>query len=109
MHSVEELLALDFYGNLLTDKMRTTLEMHLNDDMSLAEIAESENISRQGVHDTIKRALKQLNGYEEKLGLVARFTSQRDTIDKAISLIDNGDTDKARDVLEELMNELTME
>lgn len=109
MHSLEELLALDFYGNLLTEKMRTTLEYYLDDDLSLAEIAETMNISRQGVHDTIKRATKQLEEYEKKLGLVARFTSQRNTVEKAIELIDKGDNAGSKKVLEDLLNELTME
>ena len=65
MKSFEDSLLLDFYGNLLTDKMRATLDMYLNDDLSLAEIAEEEEISRQGVHDKVKRALAQLKDYED--------------------------------------------
>ena len=54
--SVRTDLLLDFYGNLLTPKMRRTCESYYNDDLTLAEIAEAEGISRQGVHDTVKRA-----------------------------------------------------
>ena len=63
--SVRTDLLLDFYGNLLTPKMRRTCESYYNDDLTLAEIAEAEGISRQGVHDTVKRAEKQLEEYEE--------------------------------------------
>lgn len=106
MKSVEDSLLLDFYGNLLTDKMRLTLDMYLNDDLSLAEIAEEEDISRQGVHDKVKRGLTQLKEYESKLGLVKRFLEQKDTVNEAISLIDNKKYDDARHVLSVLAAEI---
>ncbi len=106
MKSVEDSLLLDFYGNLLTDKMRLTLDMYLNDDLSLAEIAEEEDISRQGVHDKVKRALAQLNGYEDKLGLVKRFLEQKQTVKDAIDLIDNKEYEDARKVLSRLSEEI---
>ena len=106
MKSYEDSLLLDFYGNLLTDKTRLTLDMYLNDDLSLAEIAEEEEISRQGVHDTVKRGLRQLNGYEDKLGLVKRFLEQRESVKEAIDLIDNKDYEDARKVLAKLSEEI---
>lgn len=106
MKSVEDSLLLDFYGYLLTDKMRLTLDMYLNDDLSLAEIAEEEDISRQGVHDKVKRGLTQLKEYESKLGLVKRFLEQKDTVNEAISLIDNKKYDDARQVLSVLAAEI---
>ncbi|MCW3489941.1 YlxM family DNA-binding protein [Dethiobacter alkaliphilus] len=66
----------DFYGNLLTDKQRECLELYYQDDLSLAEIADNSGISRQGVHDLIKRAVKTLEKAEEKLALVKRFMDQ---------------------------------
>lgn len=109
MKSFEECLLLDFYGNLLTERMRSILELYLNDDLSLAEIAVTEEISRQGVHDTIKRALKQLHEYEDKLGLVARFSSEKKTVDDAIALLNSGKTDEAKELLLGLANELITE
>ncbi len=106
MKSYEDSLLLDFYGNLLTDKTRLTLDMYLNDDLSLAEIAEEEEISRQGVHDTVKRGLKQLNGYEDKLGLVKRFLEQRESVKEAIDLIDSKEYEDARKVLSKLSEEI---
>ena len=106
MKSYGDSLLLDFYGNLLTEKMRLTLDMYLNDDLSLAEIAEEEEISRQGVHDTVKRGLKQLNGYEDKLGLVKRFLEQRETVKEAIDLIDKKKYEDARKVLSKLSEEI---
>ena len=106
MKSFEDSLLLDFYGNLLTDKMRLTLDMYLNDDLSLTEIAEEEEISRQGVHDTVKRGLKQLKGYEEKLGLVRRFLEQKESVKEAIDLIDKREYEGARKVLSKLSEEI---
>ena len=47
---------LDFYGSMLTEKQRIMIEYYYNDDLSLAEIADNEGITRQGVRDSIKRA-----------------------------------------------------
>ena len=60
-----------FYGELLTDKQ--ILSLYCLDDLSLGEIAEDLGISRQGVYDTVKRASKILQGYEEKLALMDKF------------------------------------
>ena len=106
MKSVEDLMLLDFYGNLLTDKMRDCLELYLNDDLTLAEIADDAGISRQGAHDTVKRAIAQLHSYEDKLGLVARFSEQKKIVEEAISYIEVKDYDNASRVLEELKNDL---
>ena len=106
MKSYEDSLLLAFYGNLLTEKMRLTLDMYLNDDLSLAEIAEEEEISRQGVHDKVKRGLAQLNTYEDKLGLVKRFLEQKESVTEAIDLIDKKKYEDARKVLSKLSEEI---
>lgn len=68
-HSIEERVELsllyDFYGALLKENQRRMFEGSILDDYNLAEIAEDENITRQGVHDAIKRACKQLREYEQ--------------------------------------------
>lgn len=66
---------LDFYGEMLTEKQRSFIEYYYNDDLSLSEIAENENITRQGVRDAIKRAESILLDTEEKLGF-AKKTSE---------------------------------
>ena len=73
---------LDFYGQMLTDKQREVTEFYYNDDLSLAEIAENYNITRQGVRDSIKRAEAQLREYEEKLGLARRFVEIQAGLDE---------------------------
>ena len=63
----------DFYGELLTEHQRSVYEMSINEDLSLSEIADTLSISRQAVHDIIKRCDHQLQEYEEKLHLVDKF------------------------------------
>jgi len=70
----------DIYGALLTKKQQECLHLHLYDDFSLSEIGEELGISRQAVYDNIHRAEKAMNGYEAKLGLAARYRSERATL-----------------------------
>lgn len=64
---------LDFYGPLLTDHRRELLGLYCEEDLSLQEIADQMAITRQGVSDAVNKARRQLDDYERKLGLVARY------------------------------------
>ena len=81
-------LLLDFYGDLLTEKQRTFISYYYNDDLSLAEIAANEGITRQGVRDAIKRAESQLVNMENRLGLVARFENMKSGLSEIIEVSD---------------------
>ena len=74
---VKQSLLYDFYGELLTEHQRAVYEDVVFNDMSLAEIAEEQGISRQGVHDLIKRCDRILSGYEDKLHLISKFQQTR--------------------------------
>ncbi|MBP2662999.1 MAG: hypothetical protein H6Q71_947 [Firmicutes bacterium] len=67
----------DFYNALLTEKQRDCLNMHYLQDLSLAEIAEEFSVTRQAVHDILRRAEQTLEEYEGKLGLAARYSQER--------------------------------
>ena len=67
----------DFYGELLTDHQKLIYEDAVYNDCSLSELAEEYNISRQGVHDLLRRCDKILEDYESKLGLVDKFNTLR--------------------------------
>lgn len=62
-------LYLGLYGGLLTHRQRHAMELHYSYDLSLTEIAEQMQISRQGVHDLIQRAEQQLTGIEASVGM----------------------------------------
>ena len=67
---VEQALLYDFYGELLTEHQKKIYEAAIYNDLSLGEIAAEQGISRQGVHDLIRRCDKILVDYESKLHLV---------------------------------------
>ena len=73
---LEQTLLYDFYGELLTDYQKEIYEQFVLEDLSLSEIAEQAGISRQGVHDLVKRCQKTLEGYEAKLHLVGKKVDQ---------------------------------
>jgi len=100
--NVDICFLLDFYGQLLTQKTREILELHYAEDMSLAEISDQFGITRQAVHDTIKRGVATLQEYEEKLNLVNRFNLQKKCIQQAISDIENGEPKAAKEKLTQL-------
>ena len=79
---------LDFYGNVLSEHTRTMLSMYYGEDLSLAEIAESEGISRQGVRHAIKKGEEELRFLEEQLGLAEQFCRLRDTAARLVQLAD---------------------
>lgn len=79
---VKQSLLYDFYGELLTDHQRQVYEDVVFHDMSLSEIAQEQGISRQGVHDLIKRCDKILSGYEDKLHLISKFQQTRRMVEE---------------------------
>lgn len=72
MDALEMTLLFDYYGDLLTDRQKMCFDLRHNQDLSLAEIAEELNVSRQGVHDNLSRAEALLRNMEEKTGCVRR-------------------------------------
>lgn len=103
-------MLLDFYGELLTPKQRSCFSMHYNEDLSLAEIAEIMDISRQGVRDLIVRAEATLVEAEEKIGFIKRFSEQKKVLDnmekELVELIRMTDGD-SRKLAEKLLEELS--
>lgn len=68
---------LERYGSLLTDHQRQVLDLHLREDWSLAEIAAHQRTSRAAVHDLVRRSLLLLEGFDERLGLLAEADTRR--------------------------------
>ena len=79
----------EIYGNLLTDNQLDILDDYYNNDLSLGEIAENNNISRQGVRDLIKRAEIKLLDYEKKLGFMEKKKKNEKHLNIAIEKMDS--------------------
>ena len=79
---LEQTLLYDFYGELLTDHQKQIYEDVVLNDYSFSEVAEEKGISRQGVHDLIKRCNKILQEYESKLHLVEKFVTIKEQIEE---------------------------
>ena len=97
-------LLLDFYGNLLPDKQLDMMEEYYGDDLSLSEIAENHGITRQGVHDNIKRAASELKSYEEKLGLLKRFSDISDAANNIKNILSSEFTEESKNKILSLLS-----
>lgn len=106
---IEISMLYDFYGQLLTGKQREIVAFYHEDNFSLAEIAKEVGISRQGVHDALKKSEKALQDYEDKLGLIQKFSQTEmaiSEIDKAILelITENKSNDNLRMKLHNIKN-----
>lgn len=81
------IMLLDFYGEILTEKQRDVLELYYDEDLSLAEIAQNQGITRQGVRDSIKRGEAVLFDMESKLGLLKKFNEVKEQIEDVTACV----------------------
>lgn len=95
-------MLLEIYGKLLTDKQEKLLNYYYNNDLSLAEIAEFEGITRQAVRDNIKKGEKKLFDYEEKLGVMKKTNHQKEMLDDVISKISDLKLNEEEQIQKEL-------
>ncbi len=106
---VEQSILYDFYGELLTQHQKRIYEDFVLNDLSLGEIAADNGISRQGVHDLIKRCDKILSDYEEKLHLIDKFNNTKNKIEQIHELVTEckiSNNIKLIDNIEDLSNEI---
>lgn len=102
----------DYYGNLLKENQATVIDLYYNQDFSLAEIAEELNMSRAGVHDTLKRAEKNLAEFEEKLSLHSKFDKINEAAERIIDVVnkinvtDNTEITDNKDFYNNFANEI---
>ena len=90
------------YGPLLTEKQQEFVKLYYFDDLSLGEIAEQKEISRQAVYDNLQRSEEALATYEEKLGLLTYYDHLQEEIDKLTALIERIHPEIDQDTAEEL-------
>ncbi|MDW0111807.1 putative DNA-binding protein [Sporosarcina saromensis] len=85
----------DFYQTLLTEKQRVYMQLYYLDDLSLGEIAEEYNVSRQAVYDNVRRTEAMLEDYENKLNLFSKFQDRMEIVEQLEQLV-RGDDEKAK-------------
>ena len=109
---VEQTLLYDFYGELLNEHQRQIYTEAVFNDYSLSEIADEYGISRQGVHDLLKRVDKTLTEYEEKLHLIEKFIATKEKVhlidryaNDYISSSDIGCIHKIQDIAKEIIED----
>lgn len=81
-----------FYGGLLTERQRQALELHYMEDLSLGEIAQQLNVSRQNVHELITRSAEKLRSYEAALGAAGRMKRMLRELNEVSSLLSDAQT-----------------
>ncbi|MCL5046543.1 MAG: YlxM family DNA-binding protein [Actinobacteria bacterium] len=98
-------LLFDFYGQLLTVRQRELVELYFQNDLSLGELAGEFGVSRQAIHDILKRAREMLEEYEAKLGLVQRHLDQQVKLREIDRLLAENQVERARCLVAELLRE----
>lgn len=108
---IEISMLVEIYGKLLTEKQYQVISDYYNEDLSLSEIAENNNISRQGVRDIIKKGESKLFEYEEKLQIMKKTQENEKTIQLVLSQLskiqDNSSDKKVEKILNEVQKELS--
>ncbi len=99
-------ILLDIYGKMLTEKQYSLLDDYYNNDLSLSEIAENEQITRQAVRDNLKKGENNLFEYEEKLGFMKKTLEQEEKINEILSEIDLIEGTLKSDALKNVKNKL---
>ena len=103
---VEQTLLYDFYGELLTERQQQVYESVVLEDYSLSEVAEDLGISRQGVHDMIKRCNHTLEEYESRLHLVEKFLCIRKQVQKIKELAVGYNAGEVTEISNKILEEL---
>lgn len=99
---LKQTLLYDFYGELLTRHQKEIYEQVVLEDFSVSEIAKEAGISRQGVHDMIKRCNKSLEDYEEKLHLVEKFMSVKQKVHEIDLLLENYEDQDEKELIKKV-------
>lgn len=95
---------LDIYGALLTERQRNCMHLYFDLDLSLSEIAEELDVSRQSVSDMLRRTSKALDHYEDRLGILRQRKGMAGQLRQAISLLERQDVGAATQLLQQLVH-----
>lgn len=103
---IERNLLFDFYGDLLTKRQRDIYQDAVYGDLSLSELADDYGISRQGIHDQIKRCDKALEEYESKLHLIARFEKIKQYSNMLRKEVEKSEDEELKKSINELLTKI---
>ena len=78
----------DVYGPLLTPRQRELLTWYYEDDLSLGEAALRAGVTRQAVHDLLRRAVAALQDYEARLGLLRQTVARRRAAAELVAVLE---------------------
>lgn len=92
----------DIYGGLLTEKQRSCLGLYFYDDLSLSEISEELGVSRQAVHDLLKRVEQILERYEATLGVLTKEEALHQELHLVMKLLVSDEREKKSEAVERL-------
>lgn len=113
LEKIERMILLfDVYGPLLTEKQQKTMSLHYENDLSLTEIAEQLNITRQAVYDLLKRSAALLEDYEKRLQLAQKFSQTQQELQSVYNLlnrtneIDSHDLAKALNIIRKALESI---
>lgn len=98
-------MLLDCYGELLTDHQKNVMELYYCEDLSLAEIAEPLNITRQAVLSLLKRTENILLNYEKKLHFSERSSKLREKFQNISSCLENINDEKIKKLISDEIEE----
>ena len=102
-------LLFDFYGELLTKHQQEVYQEVVFDDVSYSELAQRDNVSRQSIHELVRKCDRTLEAYEEKLGLVERFESIRKNVSLIRQTLDQQESSPEKDAILKITDQILKE
>ena len=96
----------DTYGSLLNEKQKDVINCYYNEDLSLNEIAENNNKSKQAISDMIQRSVDKLFEFENELSLIKKKNQLRDDLSLLRELIESSNQNEAIDMIDEMINKI---
>lgn len=96
----------DTYGSLLNEKQKDVINCYYNEDLSLNEIAENNNKSKQAISDMIQRSVDKLFEFENELSLIKKKNQLRDDLSLLRELIESSNQSEAIEMIDEMINKI---
>ena len=107
---VHQTMLFDFYGMLLTDHQRAVYEDVVCNDIGCSEVADREGVSRQSIHELVRKCDRAMEGYEEKLHLVERYLTVREQLrglkQQIADMAPSGKTSELEAICDRILEEL---